>query len=115
MRLNASPLSVFAATMLAVTTQVPGCTEADLPTVAQINLHLPKEIRTCPHAPKSPGAKASKKVVAKYLLELYNAWEQCHGNLKTVDKLYGKWKKTVIATNPAICSHPSSSPAFCRD
>lgn len=115
MKLFSTPLAAVSAMFLAVSTQVPGCTPQDLPTVAQINLHLPKSIRTCPYAPKSPGSKATKKQVAKYLLELYNAWEECHGDLKTVNKLYGKWKKKVIASNPAICSSPASSPEFCRD
>lgn len=80
-----------------------GCTDAPLPTVEQINLYLPKEIRTCPHAPKSPGRGATRRQTAKYIAELYNAWEICHGNVKDIDRLYRKWQSEVKKVNGGKC------------
>jgi len=75
-----------------------GCDEP-LPTVQQINLNLPDQIRHCPYAPKSPGAGASRKQVATYLVGLRDAWSVCHGNLADVDRLYVAWQKKVKSVN----------------
>lgn len=72
-----------------------GCSQAPLPTVEQIDLNLPDEIRNCKSAPRSPGPKATRRQTAAYIVKLYDAWEECHGDLKEVDKLYSKWKIEV--------------------
>jgi hypothetical protein len=68
-----------------------GC-DQPLPTVSQIDLNLPDEIRKCKLAPKSPGPNASRRQTATYIVGLYDAWEECHGDLAEVNRLYGKWK-----------------------
>lgn len=75
-----------------------GC-DQPLPTTQQIELNLPQEIRQCPYAPKSPGAGASNRQVATYLIKLRDAWSVCHGNLQDVDRLYRAWEAKVHKLN----------------
>lgn len=75
-----------------------GC-DQPLPTVQQIDLNLPDQIRTCPYAPKSPGTAASRRQVATYLVKLRDAWSVCHGNLQDVDRLYTAWQSKVKKIN----------------
>lgn len=72
-----------------------GC-DQPLPTVSQIDLNLPDEIRKCKLAPRSPGPNASRRQTATYIVKLYDAWEECNGDLREVDRLYTKWR---AATN----------------
>jgi len=68
-----------------------GC-DQPMPTVQQIDLNLPDEIRRCKAAPKSPGANASRRATAVYIVKLYDAWSECHGDIAEIDRLYKKWK-----------------------
>lgn len=79
-----------------------GCDPESVPSMNQIEYHVPSSIRTCPHAPKSPGKKASKKKRAKYIAGLYYAWEKCHGNLKKRDYLYKKYRDQLNTYNAGI-------------
>jgi hypothetical protein len=75
-----------------------GC-DQPLPTTQQIELNLPSEIRHCPYAPKSPGAVASRRQIATYLVKLRDAWSVCHGNVQDIDRLYTAWQQKVAAAN----------------
>lgn len=90
---------VVAVTPIMVLAQNAGCSTKNVPTVEQINLNLPSKIRKCKYAPKSPGKGASKKARARYIIKLYNAWEDCSGKLSTVNKLYRKWQRQVRKAN----------------
>lgn len=68
-----------------------GC-DQPMPTVTQIDLNLPAEIRQCKMAPKSPGPKATKRQTAVYIVKLYDAWEECHGDLAEANRLYTQWQ-----------------------
>ena len=74
-----------------------GCEPQNTPSMQQIELYVPKSIRTCPRAPKSPGANSSPAQRAKYLVALYNVYEVCGGNMKQVDALITKWERAVEA------------------
>lgn len=76
-----------------------GCSDANVPSMQQIELNVPASIRTCPNAPRSPGANSTPKQRAQYVLALYNAWEVCGGNLKQVDVLIKRWERAVAAAN----------------
>lgn len=65
------------------------------PTAQQVEFHLPQNIRTCKYAPKSPGAGASKKRVARYIIKLRRSWKHCHGNLAAVNGLYNQYRGTI--------------------
>lgn len=91
------PITLMTATALMGAGGQGGC-DTPLPTTQQIELNLPQEIRTCPYAPKSPGAGASQRQVANYLIGLRNAWQVCHGNLQDVDRLYNAWQAKVAAS-----------------
>lgn len=73
-----------------------GC-DGNVPTVEQIELNLPTSIRNCKHAPKSPGRASTGKQRARYIVKLYDSWEECHGDLQTVNVLYKKWRGKVEA------------------
>lgn len=75
-----------------------GC-DKQLPTVTQIEYHLPDAIRYCKYAPKSPGPSATRRQTAIYITKLYDAWEECHGDLKEANRLYSKWKAQVAKFN----------------
>lgn len=79
-----------------------GCSQP-LPNAQTVYLHLPKSVRDCPHAPKSPGAKASKKDTAIYIAGLYNAWYQCHGNAADIKRLYAKYQSALKDANHGKC------------
>lgn len=68
------------------------CSGANTINADMITLNLPENIRKCQYAPKSPGSKATKKQVARYILKLYNSWQECHGDLKVVNKLYLQYR-----------------------
>lgn len=72
-----------------------GCETTQMPTMQQIQLHLPQSIRECKYAPKSPGMKATNRQKAEYLVKLYDAWKECHGDLATVNRLYEQWLAEV--------------------
>lgn len=72
-----------------------GC--ENVPTVEQIELNLPAAIRQCKHAPRSPGRASSKNERARYIVKLYDAWEECSGDLNTVNVLYKRWRGKVDA------------------
>jgi hypothetical protein len=72
-----------------------GCGNQPVPTVRQIELNLPENIRRCSKAPKSPGYNATRRQTADYIVKLYAAWESCGGNLATVDRLYRNWQAEV--------------------
>lgn len=75
-----------------------GC-DQPLPTVQQIELNLPAELRKCPYAPASPGSGASRRQVATYLVKLRDAWSVCHGNVQDIDRLYLAWQAKVKKVN----------------
>jgi hypothetical protein len=60
------------------------CSENQVPSTAQIKLSVPQSILNCKHAPRSPGASANAQQRARYILALYDAWEDCNGNLREV-------------------------------
>lgn len=99
-----TPKKLIAITALTIATALMGAggqggCDQPLPTVQQIDLNLPDNIRHCPYAPKSPGTAASRRQVATYLIGLRNAWAVCHGNLADVDRLYTKWQNKVKQVN----------------
>lgn len=71
-----------------------GCSQP-VPTNRQIELNIPDSILNCPTAPKNPGASATKRQTAEYLVKLYAAWEGCGGNLNTAKRIYRKWQAEV--------------------
>ena len=91
------PLAISAVALLALTgaDSSGGCDGEYLPTVEQIDLNLPSELRTCKYAPRSPGKNATRRQTAKYIVALYDAWEDCHGNNKQIDNLYKQYKVKV--------------------
>ena len=108
MKLYSTFAMAFAVLVLA---QASSCSQDNFPTADQVYLNLPEEIRNCPYAPKSPGKKATKKQTAVYIAGLYDAWEQCHGDVQVVNKLYKQYAKEVVKANGGICP----SPAFCKN
>lgn len=91
------PLAISAVALLALTgaDSSGGCDGEYLPTVEQIDLNIPSELRQCKYAPKSPGKNATRRQTAKYIVALYDAWEDCHGNNKQIDNLYKQYKVKV--------------------
>lgn len=97
MRKNLSLLLVVLVPFVMGAQDTGGCTNGPLPTVAQIELELPSNIRTCSKAPRSPGKNASKAQTAEYLVGLYAAWEDCGGKLSDVNRIYAKYRSQVDA------------------
>jgi hypothetical protein len=79
-----------------------GCSQP-LPNAQTVYLNLPKEIRSCPYAPKSPGAKATKKQTAVYIAGLYNAWSVCHGKVEDINRLYKLYQNALKDANHGKC------------
>ncbi len=67
----------------------------EIPSTAQIELRVPESILNCKHAPRSPGRNANERDRARYILALYDAWEDCHGNLNAIRPLYKKYRKRL--------------------
>ena len=67
----------------------------EIPTVAQIELYIPAEMRSCPYAPPSPGRGASEKARAQYITGLYYAWRRCYNNNEAIDALYQKYRERI--------------------
>lgn len=78
-----------------------GCDESALPTVRQVELDIPSNILTCKAWPASPGAKASSRVTAAWIVKAYDAYLSCGGNLAEARALYGKYKAEVKRINKA--------------
>lgn len=72
-----------------------GCDGEYLPTVEQIDLNIPQELRQCKYAPPSPGKNASRRATARYIVKLYDAWAECYGDNKQIDALYKQYKVKV--------------------
>ena len=91
------PLAISVAALLALTgADSSGGSDGEyLPTVEQIDLNIPAELRTCKYAPLSPGKNATRRQTAKYIVALYDAWEDCHGNNKQIDALYREYRIKV--------------------
>ena len=67
-----------------------------LPPVEHVTVAaVPPALLTCQDAPVVPGATATQKDVASYVADLYGAWDDCHGNLATVDGLIQQQQKEV--------------------
>ncbi len=78
-----------------------GCNTQQLPSVAQIELEIPDELRRCPGFPKSPGKAATDKQRAVYIIELYNALAVCKGNMAARDRIYAKYRVEIQAAKGA--------------
>lgn len=72
-----------------------GCDGETLPSVEQIDLNLPSELRTCKYAPRSPGQNATRRQTARYIVALYDAWKDCHGNNQQIDALYKQYRVKI--------------------
>ena len=65
-----------------------GCaTTSDLPTARQVDANVPSSIRRCPAWPRSPGARASRRQTAEYLVRAQAAYQACGGNMQAVDRI----------------------------
>lgn len=81
---------IFAAVMLG------GCGAAStLPSASQISLNLPSNVRNCPVLPKSPGATATSRQTAVYIVRLHSVAKRCGANMKVVDRLYTPYRAKV--------------------
>lgn len=99
-------VSLAAATALSASVMGMGGTggcDTPLPSMQQITLNLPAEIRNCPNAPVSPGALATKRQIATYLIQLRSVWEVCHGNMADVNRLYEAWQACVADNGGKAC------------
>ena len=68
-----------------------GCEERFL-SAEQVELRLPASFRKCNSAPKSPGAGATRRETARYILALFDAHKECHGDVEAINALYGKYR-----------------------
>ena len=73
-----------------------GCDDQGVPSTAQIEYHVPAELRNCPYAPRSPGKGSTSRQRAAYISGLYHSWRRCHGNLAARDALYAKYRSRVM-------------------
>jgi hypothetical protein len=83
-------LGVVAATLF-----LAGCNQPQVfyvPTTQQISFYLPSNFYTCPYAPASPGARATRAQRARYIQRLYYAWKRCYNNNRQVDRLYNQYR-----------------------
>lgn len=69
-----------------------GCSPTGTPTNQQVDLYLPDSILSCAKKPRSPGANATNRENAEYIVKLYAVAEDCGGNLDTIRPIYKKWK-----------------------
>lgn len=73
-----------------------GCNDPDyLPSIEQIDFYLPSELRTCKYAPPSPGANATRRQTARYIVKLYDAYKDCKGNNQKIDALYEQYRGKI--------------------
>lgn len=73
-----------------------GCNDPDyLPSVEQIDLYIPSELRNCKYAPPSPGAGATRRQTARYIIKLYDAYKDCKGNNQKINALYEQYRYKI--------------------
>lgn len=81
-----------------------GCDADTVPTVSQIEYHVPSSLRKCKYYPKSPGSKASKKQRAKYIVKLIHALDNCRNVVGQRNALYVKYRKELQAYKNGLSS-----------
>ena len=73
-----------------------GCTEQQV-IAKQIELNVPKALRSCPALPRSPGKSASNRQSSEYVVRLYDVARACKGNVASVDAILNKYESRVEA------------------
>lgn len=74
-----------------------GCQSNDIPSTAQIEMHIPDGLLQCPNAPRSPGRGASQGERARYIIKLYEAWKECKGDNESIERLYRQYRVQLQA------------------
>lgn len=86
----------FIAMLALLLASLVGCGAAStLPSSSQISLNIPSNVRKCAALPKSPGAGASNRQTARYIVSLYSVAKRCGANMKVVDRLYVPYRAKV--------------------
>ncbi len=70
-----------------------GCQTIDRMTTEYVAPKIDQRSLTCEAAPKWDPKNKTQADVAQYILELYQAWESCHGNLAAVKKSLEEFQK----------------------
>lgn len=73
-----------------------GCTDTQV-IAKQIELKIPKSLRSCPNLPSSPGKAATNRASSEYVVRLYDVARACKGNLASVDVILDRYESRIEA------------------